>query len=164
MIEFYPDEEWLEIPDWEDYLVSTYGRCYSIKTRRMLTLGFVQRHRGQSVTGEWVWHLRKPGNQRKMISAARMVLKLFEAARGHGWTPRYRDGDRSNIALSNLEWVQVNYQTYTAEELSAVMRERALHGVEVRRRKAEPPPAPRPAMPDFRSPAFLPPSRTERGD
>lgn len=93
----HPDEEFMEIVGYPNYLVSTYGRVYSVRSRKFMKF-------------------QTQGNiPRVPVSANSQVISLplpptVLTSFGHkpirrNAVPSFRDGDSNNCALSNLEWV-----------------------------------------------------------
>lgn len=101
MIEFPPDEEWMELAEDPRYLVSTHGRMYSTRTRTILKPQVAGR------TGDHhprvQWRISSRGRQ-TWIGCARAVLHAFVGPEPPGHVARVRDGDPWNVALTNVEW------------------------------------------------------------
>lgn len=100
-IEFFADEEWLELHSDARYLVSTNGRLYDTVKFQLMKLSV-------SNTGKAVWYTRsrpRPGSRNpssnRAVDAAVAVLKVFV---GLGYVPRFADGDSTNVRLENLSW------------------------------------------------------------
>jgi hypothetical protein len=95
---FFPDEEWLEILADPTYLVSTYGRLYDTRDRRIVRVSTLA-HLPLS------WSLRAEGISRnRYIACATTVLKTFRGD-GSGYRVAYLDGNPENFALTNLRWI-----------------------------------------------------------
>lgn len=101
-IEFSPDEEWLELPQDARYLVSTHGRLYDLKSRRIVPLSTA----ASLKLPAWSIRDNRPGagSPNRYIPAARTVLSTFAPISG-GHEPGYLDGNPSNFRLDNLAWI-----------------------------------------------------------
>lgn len=100
---FDSDEEWIELSEDPEYLVSTMGRLYDTRKKAFVKMRLLSR-REDFV---WIWYIReRRSNQpsrNRPVMAARAVLRAFE---GPGYMPSYEDGDPNNIVLANLRWAR----------------------------------------------------------
>lgn len=92
------DEEWLSILEFPDYMVSNYGRIYSIRRDRVLkpggitNSGYLQAHFGRR-------------ESRKVRYIHRLVASAFFEKPIDGFEIDHLDGDKTNNAIWNLEIV-----------------------------------------------------------
>jgi hypothetical protein len=95
-------EEWEPIQGWEDFQVSSWGRVFNVKTKRMVT---------QYPKGKW-GHLKvmlrrngaqKRGEDRKDFTVHRLVADAFVEKFG-GVEVRHLNGFAWDNTASNLEW------------------------------------------------------------
>lgn len=101
------DEEWKPVPDWENYyLVSNFGRCFSIRKNKIkpLDVNNYGYSRIQCYDGE----------RRAKIFVHRLVAKLFVPGYQEGYVVDHIDGDKSNNMFTNLEWVSHSENTKRA--------------------------------------------------
>lgn len=104
-IDFHPDEEWIELPQDSRFLISTHGRLYDTRNRRLVPLsGSASRAKVPA----WSIPDSRPraGSPNRYIPAARAVLEAFTRVKGEarGHVPGYLDGDSRNVRLDNLVW------------------------------------------------------------
>lgn len=93
------DEEWVQIPEFPDYLISNYGQVTKLDGQRM-TKTPVQYN--VATVG-----LRLPGDPKThRRSVSRLVAEAFlpDPPREDFNTPIHLDGDRSNTRADNLMW------------------------------------------------------------
>ena len=108
-IEWYDDEEWLEASVSPAYFVSTRGRIYSTKTRRLL-----QAHPSRQ-TGRMRATLTTADGGTASLNLAQEVLSTFGAdPRPRGGIAAFRDGDAANCSIENLYWVRVRSAEHEA--------------------------------------------------
>lgn len=90
-------EEWIEIPDFPNYLISDYGRVYSKKRDILLTPRFD--HGGYLLVNLY--------NDRGMATKVvhRLVAKSFLFGDTDNFEVNHKDGDKTNNFASNLELV-----------------------------------------------------------
>lgn len=91
-------EEWRQIPDWPDYMVSSDGRVASVKrgvTRVLLG--------GKTSTGYRNVLLYKKG-RRQTFRVHALVAAAFHGPRPAGLEVRHLDGDQLNNAAANLAY------------------------------------------------------------
>lgn len=90
-------EEWRDIPGYEGlYLVSNQGRVYSY--RRQLYLRPFLTKKG------YLYVTLTVGKQHRYLKAA-LVLAAFSGPRPTEYTVNHKDGDKSNDAFFNLEYL-----------------------------------------------------------
>lgn len=91
-------ENWKTIPGLNDkYEVSDLGRVRNKNTGRFLTPRYKD--------GCYMYRMEKPsahGRERKVYSAAVLVWSLFVDKIPDGYWVQYKDGNRRNLAVSNL--------------------------------------------------------------
>lgn len=91
-------ENWKTIPNLNDkYEVSDIGRVRNKNTGRFLTPRYKD--------GCYMYRMEKPsahGRERKVYSAAVLVWSLFVDKIPDGYWVQYKDGNRRNLAVSNL--------------------------------------------------------------
>nr|DAF32970.1 MAG TPA: NUMOD4 motif protein [Caudoviricetes sp.] len=91
-------EQWKTIPGLNDkYEVSDLGRIRNKNTGRFLTPRYKD--------GCYMYRMEKPsphGRERKVYSAAVLVWSLFVDKIPDGYWVQYKDGNRRNLAVSNL--------------------------------------------------------------
>nr|DAU92635.1 MAG TPA: NUMOD4 motif protein [Caudoviricetes sp.] len=91
-------ENWKTIPNLNDkYEVSDLGRVRNKNTGRFLTPRYKD--------GCYMYRMEKPsahGRERKVYSAAALVWSLFVDKIPDGYWVQYKDGNRRNLAVSNL--------------------------------------------------------------
>ena len=91
-------ENWKTIPNLNDkYEVSDLGRVRNKNTGRFLTPRYKD--------GCYMYRMEKPsahGRERKVYSAAVLVWSLFVDKIPDGYWVQYKDGNRRNLAVSNL--------------------------------------------------------------
>ena len=91
-------ENWKMIPGLNDkYEVSDLGRVRNKNTGRFLTPRYKD--------GCYMYRMEKPsahGRERKVYSAAVLVWSLFVDKIPDGYWVQYKDGNRRNLAVSNL--------------------------------------------------------------
>src|SRR5262245_31537055 len=107
-------EEWKPIPNWENYLVSSLGRIFSIRAGKVMKSHI-------SSFGYEVVNIKKHGRSYK-VSVSRHMLSAFAPVKG--WERlevAHNDGVKTNNVLSNLRWA-------TEKENAA---DRKIHGTEM---------------------------------
>lgn len=91
-------EQWKTIPNLNDkYEVSDLGRVRNKSTGRVLTPRYKD--------GCYMYRMEKPsphGRERKVNSAAVLVYEAFVGKIPHDHYVQYKDGNRRNLAASNL--------------------------------------------------------------
>lgn len=91
-------EQWKTIPGLNDkYEVSDLGRVRNKNTGRFLTPRYKD--------GCYMYRMEKPsahGRERKVNSAAVLVWTAFVGEIPDGYWVQYKDGNRRNLAVSNL--------------------------------------------------------------
>lgn len=91
-------EQWKTIPGLNDkYEVSDLGRVRNKNTGRFLTPRYKD--------GCYMYRMEKPsphGRERKVNSAAVLVYEAFVGKIPDGYWVQYKDGNRRNLAVSNL--------------------------------------------------------------
>ena len=91
-------EEWKPVPEWEDYyLVSNFGRCFSIRKNKIKPL--------ESNNCGYLRLQCYDGRRRKKFFVHRLVAALFVPGYQEGCVVDHIDGDKSNNMFTNLEWV-----------------------------------------------------------
>lgn len=94
------EEEWLELPLDDRYLISTHGQLYSTIRRRLLVPQWMRR--ADTETEILYWRL---GRRRQMVRCAHWVLMTFGPERPSDfYVATHIDGDRGNCRLDNLAW------------------------------------------------------------
>ena len=110
-IVFDPASEWIELDVNPEYMVSTHGVLFDTKTNREVPLCMIRTRDVEN----WCWYVRenRPGRRgsTRGIVAARSVLMSFvgppetsDSSNRRAGFVVYADGDKRNIALSNLSW------------------------------------------------------------
>jgi hypothetical protein len=103
LIEFHPDEDWIEIVGHPAYLISTHGRVYSTITLRLMHRFLAHHGRGpQSATLSTT--IQSHGRATSIGLAYHVLLAFPGLPDSRQWVPLYLDGDRGNVALTNLQW------------------------------------------------------------
>lgn len=90
----YKNEEWVEIRGYPDYLISNYGRVYSCKTDKLIS---VSSGKYKSV------RLCKNGKEYR-FSIHRLVAMHFIPGEDDGLVVNHIDGNKQNNYETNLEW------------------------------------------------------------
>ena len=104
----YPDEEWKEIPNYENYFVSNYGR---VKIRREETLKgdikeYILKIFFNQINGKLYVTLLKD-YKKKNLQVARLVGFAFvDGYSKETSTIRHKDGNKQNNYYKNLEWTK----------------------------------------------------------
>lgn len=91
------DESWVEIRGFPQYLISNFGRVYSVKTDTILKPR-------PSGWGYLQVMLSDGHNHQTTKSIHIMVAEAFVPGWAEGLEPNHIDGDKSNNHESNLEW------------------------------------------------------------
>ena len=94
----FNNEEFREIGDHSDYLISNYGRVFSKKRNffRKLTVS----------SGDKYPHFQiRVNGKRKKLYVHRLVAKNFVSGFSDGMEVNHRDGNEINNYFENLEWV-----------------------------------------------------------
>ena len=86
------------IPEWSNYEVSNLGRVRNIKFNRVLRPSL--KRCGGGIKYPFVW-LSQDG-RRLQIAVHQLVLQVFVGPRPIGYHCRHKDGDPTNVCLSNL--------------------------------------------------------------
>lgn len=89
--------EWKEIADFPAYFVSSDGRIYSSKTKKIFCPGITR-------NGYVIVHLRQGGKQYARY-LHRLVATAFILNPENVREVNHIDGNKQNNAVSNLEWV-----------------------------------------------------------
>ena len=90
-------EMWKPIPGWTSYEVSDHGQVRNIYTGKTIK-------QFQSQSGSFAVTLSKHGNTQTMYVARLMMQAFHPVADFSSRQVRYKDGDRFNLSLDNLEW------------------------------------------------------------
>lgn len=91
------DEEFIEVVGFPNYLVSTYGRVFSIRSNK-----FMKR---QTINGNAPRIALSADGHVTSVPLSTTVLTGFgKKPNRPNAQPRYTDGDIHNCALSNLSW------------------------------------------------------------
>lgn len=91
------DEEWRILDDWPDFRISNLGRIYSIRRDRLVKASLDEHgYFRVNLSRDRVW---------KKIRVHRLVALLFVEGYFPGAHVKHKDGDTTNNAFSNLEWV-----------------------------------------------------------
>lgn len=120
----YEEEQWLPVLGYEQYLVSSFGRVYSLKRERLLsqfnTFGYLH-----------VALYDGRGNQ-KTAKVHRLVAEAFLQRRSRKDVVNHIDGDKSHNSLDNLEWCSQseNARHAYASGLKAATNKRAVKVLE----------------------------------
>lgn len=94
----HDDEEFMEITGFPQYLVSTYGRVYSVRRKMFMTF--------QKIDGGAPRVAVTIDGKMTSLPVAPTVLTAFGRRPPHRRAkPSFLDGDNANCALTNLEWV-----------------------------------------------------------
>jgi hypothetical protein len=117
VIEFFPDEEWLELGADPRFLVSTRGRLYSLHGRLLVTPR-IQGTGGNPEGRRPSWRITTQTRGRIIVMCARAVLITFVGPPRAGQVAHMKDGDRWNLALSNLVWSTGRLSVERARALS----------------------------------------------
>ena len=96
------EEEWVPIPDFEDYLVSNRGQIYSQKTHRMIRLQ--ENTDGYKCFSAWV----NGGN--KTLYVSHLVAQLFLPAEADKTEVDHINRDISDNRVENLRWANRSMQ------------------------------------------------------
>jgi hypothetical protein len=91
-------EEWVEVLDFPDYLVSNCGRVYSIKHDLILT-PYVNHYFGYERVSLY------SNNERYRKFVHRLVAESFVPGFDYGLDVNHIDGNKRNNYEENLEWV-----------------------------------------------------------
>lgn len=147
-IDFFPDEEWLEVRGNANYLISSRGRIYSTKSHRLLHPHLSRKSNRLRLT---VAH-SAGGNV--SVTIVNEVLDAFgDEDRPRGAVAALRDGNPLHCRVENLYWVRLR----SAEHDAALSK--MVEPTEEETRSAV---APDPE-PDYATPEFLPPSGRTNG-
>jgi hypothetical protein len=106
-------EEWQEIEDWPDYLVSNYGRIFSRRTDKILKGGNINGGLTISLCKDYVG---------KNVLVHRLVALAFVPGYFEGAVVRHKDNVKTNNMASNLEWVTNKEKTQRSIEMGLLPR------------------------------------------
>ena len=104
-------EQWKSIYD--DYLISSFGRCYSIKSKKMLT--------PKKLPNGYFQYSFSKNNKKFNRYIHRLVAEAFIPNPEKLPQVNHKDEDKSNNVLDNLEWCDNSYNVNygTAKERTA---------------------------------------------
>jgi len=91
------NERWRFIPGYDGYLISSNGRVYSNKHKKIL--------QGSNVSGCPIVTLRHDGSSINLY-IHRLVAEVFIPNPNNYFWIKYIDGNKRNVHFSNLQWVQ----------------------------------------------------------
>lgn len=114
------NERWAQIEGWPDYAVSDFGRVKRLTTRTCAKAGSILRAAWRGGRGAEKGYLAVDlcrDGERKTFSVHVLVAEAFLAERPEEHVPNHVDGDRSNNAATNLEWVTQSRNVKHAYEL-----------------------------------------------
>lgn len=114
---------WLLVPGFPDYQVSDNGQVASLKRGRWKVLS-------PGYKGKYPYVLLSLGGKRKSRTIHSLIMEAFVGP-ARGRPIRFKDGNRENVTLANLEYCETRADLMAA---SALLRERA--GKETCRLKA----------------------------
>jgi hypothetical protein len=100
-------EVWLEIPEYPNYEVSSFGRVYSRKYKRIMSPS-------KKDDGGRMVKLRKRGLKVKANAIHRLVAKAFIPNPENKPAVDHIDCNRSNNHVSNLQWCTLGENTHYA--------------------------------------------------
>ncbi len=92
-------EEWVTIKGWPDYMVSSFGRVYSVRSDKMLKKDHSFSSSGAGYPQIKLW---KNGKEHT-YSIHRLVAFAFVDGYFKGAEVNHKDGIKSNCVASNLE-------------------------------------------------------------
>ena len=95
------DEQWVEIPQYEDYIVSNLGRIKSVRTDTLLK---------QSSNGTNLIITLRDGGRTKVTRMVKTLVAeayLDDPPKPSGYTLMHVDGDRENCRADNLRWISL---------------------------------------------------------
>lgn len=95
----HADEEFMEIVGFPQYLVSTYGRAYSVRRKMFITAQTTGGNSAPRIT------VSVDGQLTSLPLAATVLTAFGQRPPRPRAMPRWIDGDVHNCALANLEWV-----------------------------------------------------------
>lgn len=93
-------EEWRTASDYPNYLVSSYGRCYSLYQGKLLTPVLCA---SEKVTQYFCYKLTK-NKKSKWVRVHRLVAKTFIENAENKRIVHHKDGDHFNNRAENLVW------------------------------------------------------------
>ena len=88
-------EIWKPVRNFPSYDCSNYGRIRNIKTQRIL--------RTNSDPNGYIKACLQKNNSQYTMKVAKLIAETF-LGEHPGMDVRYKDNDRSNVCLDNLEW------------------------------------------------------------
>lgn len=94
-------EIWKDIPDFEGYMISNFGRVYSNKKNRLMSIS-------KNDKGYCYAHIYKNSKQHH-LKLHRLVAKLFIPNPNSYNEVNHIDGDKNNNKADNLEWCDHTY-------------------------------------------------------
>lgn len=96
MNDFFLDEQWRPVPNYPDYDVSDYGRVYSHRRGRLLSIHNNQGYCCVNLSNHDGW---------RQLRVHRLVALAFISGHFEGAFVNHIDGDKQNNHVDNLEWV-----------------------------------------------------------
>jgi hypothetical protein len=92
------DEQWITVPAFPKYEVSSLGKVRVIESKKILQPSLSKKRRYPAVD-------LRAGNKRKTFALHRLVIETFSTSKPLGLECNHKDGNKLNASLSNLEWV-----------------------------------------------------------
>jgi hypothetical protein len=106
-------ERWKQIPEHEDYWVSTQGRVWSEKKRRGSAYGFLTPYTNES--GRYLVISLYKNGERKQRLIHGMVASCFLGERPEGHEVHHINGDTRDNRVANLEYRKADENTSATE-------------------------------------------------
>lgn len=114
-------ETWKTIEGYPDYAISDMGQVKRLTSRTCAKAGSILKQAwsgGRKADKRYlIVDLCRLGEGKRTCSVHVLVAEAFLGARPEGMVPNHMDGDRSNNAASNLEWVTQSRNVKHAYEL-----------------------------------------------
>ena len=95
-------EQWADIPGYPDYVISSYGKLWSLEREKI---------DGRRMQGKWLVGncnqqvgIRITGGQSWTVGIGKLVLMTFDRFPRQGEMALHKDDDRTNNKLDNLYW------------------------------------------------------------